>query len=164
MTTLLYLDPTFMTIALAFQKLFGCQRILAGTLYNESESILQKYSLKSIHGWCRAKSRGLKEDEHERFFFVHIRMGKKCAASHYDEAPDGRNLDSAQNVTPKPDTRVELGLSCGTAVVYWQGLVLGAGLLKVRNPIPLKIRRVRGLLHAKSCSVQTPSRWCYAEV
>ncbi|GBM18612.1 hypothetical protein AVEN_110279-1 [Araneus ventricosus] len=36
------------------------------------------------------------------------------------------------------------------AVAQWQGLDFGAGGFQVRNPIPLKIRRVWGLLHAES--------------
>ncbi|GBL81362.1 hypothetical protein AVEN_165496-1, partial [Araneus ventricosus] len=49
------------------------------------------------------------------------------------------------------------------------GLVVGSRprdrRVAFRNPIPLKIRRVWGLLHAKSYgSVQTSSRWCGAEV
>ncbi|GBN38975.1 hypothetical protein AVEN_65387-1 [Araneus ventricosus] len=45
------------------------------------------------------------------------------------------------------------------------GLSLGAGGLKVRNPIPLKIRRTLGLLHAKSyVGSQKSSRWCSADL
>ncbi|GBN69000.1 hypothetical protein AVEN_44080-1 [Araneus ventricosus] len=41
---------------------------------------------------------------------------------------------------------------------------LGARGFQVRNPIPLKIRRVLVPLHAKSyVGGQTPSRWCGAE-
>ncbi|GBM92309.1 hypothetical protein AVEN_35045-1 [Araneus ventricosus] len=36
------------------------------------------------------------------------------------------------------------------AVAWWLGLGFGAGEFMVRNPIPLKIWRVWGLLHAKS--------------
>ncbi|GBM65278.1 hypothetical protein AVEN_193812-1 [Araneus ventricosus] len=36
------------------------------------------------------------------------------------------------------------------AVAKWQGLDPGTGGSQARNPIPLKIRRVWGLLHAKS--------------
>ncbi|GBM41856.1 hypothetical protein AVEN_8528-1 [Araneus ventricosus] len=36
------------------------------------------------------------------------------------------------------------------AVDWWQGLGFGPGVFQVRNPIPLKIRSVWGLLHAKS--------------
>ncbi|GBO45222.1 hypothetical protein AVEN_39418-1 [Araneus ventricosus] len=39
-----------------------------------------------------------------------------------------------------------------------------SGRLQVRNPIPLKICRVWGLLHAKLYVVTKPSRWCGAEV
>ncbi|GBM38627.1 hypothetical protein AVEN_37432-1 [Araneus ventricosus] len=41
-------------------------------------------------------------------------------------------------------------LSDAAASREWQGLGFGAGGFQVRNPIPLKIRRVWGLLHAKS--------------
>ncbi|GBL83396.1 hypothetical protein AVEN_110700-1 [Araneus ventricosus] len=41
----------------------------------------------------------------------------------------------------------------------------GTGGFQVRNPIPLKIRRVWGLLYVKSyVGEQTSSRWCGAEV
>ncbi|GBN61375.1 hypothetical protein AVEN_37294-1 [Araneus ventricosus] len=43
--------------------------------------------------------------------------------------------------------------------------VLGSEGFQVRNPIPLKLRRLLGLLHAKSyVGGQTSSRWCGAEV
>ncbi|GBM30663.1 hypothetical protein AVEN_203326-1 [Araneus ventricosus] len=37
-----------------------------------------------------------------------------------------------------------------TKIAIWEGLGSGAGGLRVRNPIPLKLRRVWGLLHVKS--------------
>ncbi|GBM79301.1 hypothetical protein AVEN_9937-1 [Araneus ventricosus] len=36
------------------------------------------------------------------------------------------------------------------AVAYWKVLGFAAGGFQVRNPIPLRLRRVWGLLHAKS--------------
>ncbi|GBO24252.1 Glucose dehydrogenase [FAD, quinone] [Araneus ventricosus] len=63
------------------------------------------------------------------------------------------------------------GQRCSTAKAYLVpaenrtnlDIVAGAHVRKVENPIPLKIRRVLGLLHAESyVRGQTSSRWCGA--